>query len=1343
MPNDPNYTDDDNLIPDWMRDMAPEPSPDESEDDFLGDVPSFAAQPPWDQLRGEPPSGPAPLSPAAPPWELFEAEEAPPPAATQAAAPWEVLPGPEIGGPGVSAWETEAPPPSSLADRAFEWESAPDQPSAEIPYGLTAQLPWRSAEQPEPEPEEQPRIEPSSGKPGGAPDEPYTMAGLRDEFDQGGPSEPEPPSKSPSLADRLRALSPKRETPPSEPLSEEEADWMSSFGQAADYDATAPSDEAGDLDWLGEEEPAPEPEAERPQAETALPLEPEAEEELPWLTDEDLGTLPLLDEEPSPAAPAEEVPGWLATGYDEESAPAEPEEPAQAEGQALPDWLSQPGEPPPAERPRTGIRRLVPRKPPQEEATREAAPSPQTYEEWERSQIEREREAQKTDEDRLLEEVPDWFEKIDTGKPAAPETPGEPAPPEGPEFRPDWYAGLEEQPAGEVPDWFEKLDYSADALAQPFSGPATPEPAPEEPEVPDWFKGAETPELAGLDWAAAFGAPTSLPSEEQVEASEPSYRLEPAGPEEELPLPDLEELADFEEAEAEEGEVPDWMASAAPQVPGGPEDEGLVLRDLEALGGAEEEITPGEAPEWIAAAPPDSGVIAGPDEIQFPELDLDQAMPSEAAYDYAAPGARPKQPAQPDDDFVERFEPLEPDEFRDLPAALDEEAPDWLREIADDERASSTPMAERPGALPSAQAAEELDWLTELSPEDVPQETSAPEAARGPRAQPEEADLFDESSLDSQAIDQLLSLYEPETPEPEVEEAPLEAVDLEPPLEEEEVSEAPPEEEGMPYEVTGAPDPEAAAAADEMARLRALLSEAKPGEGRADLESLFDQSELEGVPGEEEVGGQPEQGRRAPETPPRFSEQGPTPEELMAEGPHPEWIDEMRPSDLPVTVKAGGAETSVKQKQVIELPERLRAFRESALHELRTEEPTPPEASGPLAGIAGALPAADVMLPHETVKPVEGLVITEEQHKRVQKLQALLDLVAAEEEEAETARAEFEEAERFALEGLEPGIEAVPAPPAKRPRRARRFKADRLVIGLLLLVALIAPFATDALYFAADPPALTGERKAVADTVDTLAAGKYVLVALEYSPTAAGELDPLAEAVLRDVLSKGAIPLALSTNPAGAFHAEAVFAPLVDDQKLLAARGTGETALTPGKDYTILSYLPGEAVGVRSLRGTSTDSAGNPQTLPAFKTDLRGDQTGLSITSLEQDIALIVVVGDESGAVRMWAEQLQGVHVPKVALVTAAIEPLTTPYVNPDAYVGYLAGVRDTYSYNAARNTGTREPYQMPGDLPVKLPDPEDSRWHSMALGLAMAAGLVALGLVLNLFRALTRRGRS
>ena len=266
MPKDPNYTDDDNLIPDWMRDMAPEPSPDESEGDLRGEVSPSDAVAPWDQLRGEAPSGPSPLMPAAPPWEVFEAGEAPPPAAPRAAAPWEELPGPAAERPG--AWET------GQADQTFDWEpvsaGAPDQPSGEIDYGMTAQLPWRNVEQPAPE--EQPEIKPLSGERGGMKEERFTMSELRAEFDQGAPSEPEPPAKPPSLADRLRALSPKRETPPPPPLSAEEADWMSGFGQAAAYDAATPTGEGGDLDWLGGEEPAQEPA--RPGAEAPSPPEP-------------------------------------------------------------------------------------------------------------------------------------------------------------------------------------------------------------------------------------------------------------------------------------------------------------------------------------------------------------------------------------------------------------------------------------------------------------------------------------------------------------------------------------------------------------------------------------------------------------------------------------------------------------------------------------------------------------------------------------------------------------------------------------------------------------------------------------------------------------------------------------------------------------------------------------------------------------------------------------------------------------------------------------------------------------------------------------------------------------
>ena len=229
------------------------------------------------------------------------------------------------------------------------------------------------------------------------------------------------------------------------------------------------------------------------------------------------------------------------------------------------------------------------------------------------------------------------------------------------------------------------------------------------------------------------------------------------------------------------------------------------------------------------------------------------------------------------------------------------------------------------------------------------------------------------------------------------------------------------------------------------------------------------------------------------------------------------------PSDLPVVVKAGGAETSIKQKQVIELPERLRAFHEKAMNEVRDlyEETAPPQPAdaGPLAGIAGALSVADLVL--ETgVKPVEGLVVTPEQQNRLNRLQALLETVAAEEEELEEEKSQIEGLEPIDMEGYEAGEQPAPEVTPKRARRRRRFKPDRVIVGLLLLAALIAPFITDALHFA-DRSARAGKDAAGGRERgrSRWRQGDYVLVAFEYGPDAAGELDPLAEAVLRDMLA--------------------------------------------------------------------------------------------------------------------------------------------------------------------------------------------------------------------------------
>ena len=779
---------------------------------------------------------------------------------------------------------------------------------------------------------------------------------------------------------------------------------------------------------------------------------------------------------------------------------------------------------------------------------------------------------------------------------------------------PGWFLGLEE-PVEEAPDWLRRMDLSTGPLEEPVAPEAAPAPAPSEPDVPDWFRGAS--DADSMDWQA-LGASLDV-------GETPAERPSPAEP--------------------DEGALPAWMA--------------------------------GEAA--------DGDRILAPEDIPFPDLDLEQTPPPQAGEEAEI------------EDFVERFEPLEPEDFdRRAVAAADAasaDMPDWLRELS---ASADSALGERYRADAGAagtppDTADALDWLEELSPEDVApaEEFPVPPAPAAPVPPEDALHTLETAPLDSAALDALLG-YEGEQPPA-----------------------------GPPFALDSGDEA--------LQDLAALFSEVSAERQPPDLQRLFDQDEMDRVLGDM-LAPEQEAAPPAPAEPPR---RPPAPEPTAA----PSWVEELRPSELPVAVKAGGAQASIRQKQVDELPERLRAFREESLRELGEAQAGQVAAGGLLADIPGALPAADMVIPAAVGRRAAGqLVITPDQERRVKRLQALLDTGAGEEDE----EAVTDDAARLAFAGLEP--EELPT--ARRPRRPRHFKPDRLLVTLALLAALLGPFATDALHFAADPPPLSGDRAAVVGQVDALAAGDYVLFAFEYGPVSAGELDALAEAVLRDTLARGAVPLTISTSPAGAFHAGSVVAALGDDALLLTARDQGEEALQAGEDYAALRYLSGETVGVRSLTTVLWGADGALERHPAFATDLRGDDSGLPITSLAGDIALIVVVGDESTGVRTWAEQLAAVPVPKVALVTAAIEPLAAPYVGETGYAGLLAGARDTARYNAERNAATLAPYQMPGDLPVELPDPPEARWHSIALGAAGAASLIALGMVINLLRALGRRRR-
>lgn len=422
----------------------------------------------------------------------------------------------------------------------------------------------------------------------------------------------------------------------------------------------------------------------------------------------------------------------------------------------------------------------------------------------------------------------------------------------------------------------------------------------------------------------------------------------------------------------------------------------------------------------------------------------------------------------------------------------------------------------------------------------------------------------------------------------------------------------------------------------------------------------------------------------------------------------PDLIAEMRPEES-IKLRAGGIELEFVEQSASHLPTNLRDLHGRAI--------APPPSvnmptSGPLSGVMGGL--GIVGLTSTAGKPAltTGIDVTSAQLARIDALAAVLEIDQPNDWQENEDEGEVE----------------VVAKPIRRRQRTRR-KPDRLVIVLLLLVALIGPFLTDNLHVGEAPETqkLGVDQQAVLTAVSTLDNRDRVLVAFEYGPTAAGELNALAKAVLQDIIRQGAVPVVLSTNPLGALNAQNLMHDLAHDVALLDSLERDQ-ALESGRDYYALRYISGGAVSIRGLTTSET------LTTLIFSTDSRGEKTGLDIGKVDaSDFEMVVIIGETTEDVRNWAEQFDVIGLPKYALVTAAIEPLTQAYVGA-AYRGYLAGYRDTYRYNQLRNP------QSPSDTNDDLPDPTLSQWYSMTLGVVMVAVIISLGTLINLLRGLRRR---
>ncbi|MEK7327957.1 MAG: hypothetical protein AAB217_22150, partial [Chloroflexota bacterium] len=188
------------------------------------------------------------------------------------------------------------------------------------------------------------------------------------------------------------------------------------------------------------------------------------------------------------------------------------------------------------------------------------------------------------------------------------------------------------------------------------------------------------------------------------------------------------------------------------------------------------------------------------------------------------------------------------------------------------------------------------------------------------------------------------------------------------------------------------------------------------------------------------------------------------------------------------------------------LPSWLQAMRPIDLNAPSVDlAPEREETAGPLAGLRGILPAESVI----SVPGKPGAVVTRF---------VVNDL-------------EAQQAELFRSIISEETQESTAAKP--RPKARFSYAFDRLLIAIVLLAAVLAPYLIGDLGLFRPPSKLPEPGEALYTEIEKLAADQPVLIAFEYEPGSIGELNPGVKAVIAHLLRRG-VPVAVTrTLPAG------------------------------------------------------------------------------------------------------------------------------------------------------------------------------------------------------------------
>ncbi len=818
-------------------------------------------------------------------------------------------------------------------------------------------------------------------------------------------------------------------------------------------------------------------------------------------------------------------------------------------------------------------------------------------------------------------DLPDWMSNLSASVPA--ETPIQPASIEPPTTS---TTSADQVAAEDVPDWMSNLRATAPSLDD------TQPSAPQSAETPDWPR----------NLSAGAPAVTEPPAVRNVANDIPEWLSKLAGNAPTVPMTpiksDLPASGTAPVDKTESADIPDdWLSrlvKPAPTVP---------------------EPTPAPAPE---GEPPAEESSASDSDASLDWLtrlaDGSMTMPEESPTD-SLPAAELSAPNMPDwlkefggtltsestnttdvPDWLGNLAASMPAESsapntsagvpeglkdEDRPAVLGEEpseisdVPDWLREFqATGEPATSTAQPafsiEEPAAAePVAESvAATPDWLAALQPAPpmhAEEEAQSFEPAAEPMTETPDWLAALQAAPPMQAEEEAQSIEpaaEPMTETPDW----LAALQAAPPMQAEEARSVPIEKAVEPKVKIEKPiqpiriEPPAPIAAKPIEAAQPTAETEMP-------QWLRGMSQASAAPAPH--------GPIAPippELPPELREEPAVAADL------PDWLQALRKG-----APAGGTLASSGIAQG-EIPEWLEALRPQIGETQLIDEGPEAETEGVLAGLAQTLPSV----------PLMGEV-----HGTPASLKV------------ETSAQDLARAGMF-QELLARGA-STPKPVVGLPGRGAKMRrrVGQWLIALAVLVSMGIPAKMDlnkALSFQLlphlDKLPTTAVRLAF-KTIDQLPDGSTALVIFDYDPTQSGEMNPIADVLLRHLIARGTAVQAASLNPLGSSVAQAEW--------LKASSQLSDTV-----QFENLGYVAGQSIGVQQLLER------NPS------------------------IGLVVDLAASPDNLRWWVEQIaaSNLQVPLIAGLSAGAEPLALPYIRSGQVKGTVVGLVGALAY--AQYTG-------------------------------------------------------